>query len=195
MNPFQLYFTLGWQHIVDWQAIDHWLFIAALCLRYQLMEWKKILLLITAFTIGHSITLALSALHILVIATNWIEFLIPCTIFCTAAANFWNTPLPNKQSSLYNARWYALALFFGCIHGLGFSNYLKSMLGKQQSILIELLSFNIGIEIAQIGLIGVFLLINYATFRYINVKPRDIKLVLCGAISAIAIQMMAERWP
>lgn len=196
MNQFQLYFTIGWQHIADWQAIDHWLFLAALCLKYPLSEWKKILVFVTAFTLGHSITLALSTLQLLVIATNWIEFLIPCTILLTATGNLLMPAAVNKHSSRNNGFfWYGLALLFGCIHGLGFSNYLKSMLGKEQQIFVELLSFNLGIEIAQIALIVLFSLMQYFAARYINLKSRDVKLVLSGAIMALAVQMMAVRWP
>ncbi len=196
MNQFQLYFTIGWQHIANWQAIDHWLFLAALCLKYPLSEWKKILVLITAFTIGHSITLALSTLQLLVISTNWIEFLIPCTILFTAIGNLWAPAVSYKSSKRNSGRfWYAVALVFGCVHGLGFSNYLKSMLGKEQQIFVELLSFNLGIEIAQIALLALFSLMQYYMAKYINLKSRDVKLVLGGAIAALAIQMMATRWP
>ena len=62
MQDFKLYFGLGTDHILNWEALDHILFVAALCLRYLIKDWKKVVVLVTAFTIGHSITLALSAL-------------------------------------------------------------------------------------------------------------------------------------
>ena len=83
MQDFPLYFELGWQHILDWQGYDHILFITALCGVYLLYDWKKVLILVTAFTVGHSITLALSVFNLISIQTSWIEFFIPITIAFT----------------------------------------------------------------------------------------------------------------
>src|SRR5687767_4476855 len=137
MQDFWLYFDLGKDHIADLEGYDHILFIAALCLGYLPGEWKKILILVTAFTVGHSITLALSALKIINVSTELVEFLIPITIIITAITNLRKKDL--EKTRRFSAV-YFYAVFFGLIHGLGFSNYLKSLLGKDTNIVNQLLA-------------------------------------------------------
>ncbi|MFT4533116.1 MAG: hypothetical protein ACJA1A_001339 [Saprospiraceae bacterium] len=180
------YTELGFDHILDPQGYDHILFVVALCAIYLIHDWKKILILVTAFTIGHSLTLALSSLKILNISATLVETLIPITIILTCMYNIWQAPtlpaapvakkdgqsnldvLPINQLEAKNEKVmanYGLALGFGLIHGLGFSNYFKSMLGRDESIIMPLLSFNIGVELGQIvivlgTLIASFLIVN-----------------------------------
>ena len=135
MDELGMYLHLGFRHIMDWEAWDHILFVLVLTIRYQWTDWKKLLVLITAFTIGHSVTLALSTLNWINIPSALIEFLIPITILFTAFSNYWVKTFDFK--SKYPLI-YFLALFFGLIHGLGFSTFLKSMLGKEESILAPL---------------------------------------------------------
>ena len=153
MSLFELYFNLGLQHIADLKGYDHILFILTLCAVYDLKEWKRVLILVTAFTIGHSLTLALATLDLIKMDTNLIEFLIPLTIFITAMANV----LMRKQkvSFLLHYLKYSAALFFGLIHGLGFSNYLRSLLGSEKGLVLPLFSFNVGIEAGQILIVAV----------------------------------------
>ena len=155
MSQFSTYFQLGYEHILDIQGYDHILFVIALCAIYQAQDWKRVLILITAFTIGHSITLALSTMNLVNFRTDIIEFLIPVTIFITAFSNLVKKhgSAPAKFSSNY-----FFALFFGLIHGLGFSNYLKSLLGKEESILTPLLAFNLGLELGQIIIVAFFII-------------------------------------
>ena len=130
MSEFALYFDLGKEHILDTNGYDHILFVIALCIVYSLHEWKKVLILVTAFTLGHSVTLALSTLEIITVKAELIEFLIPVTIFITAASNIAgkaNTPTDGSMKLNY-----AYAAFFGLIHGMGFSNYLRAILGKSE---------------------------------------------------------------
>ena len=190
MDELLLYGRLGFKHIIDLGGVDHILFVLALTLRYIWSDWKKILLLVTSFTIGHSLTLALSTLSILDISVNWIEFLIPVTILITAASNFWVKDFDFKQR--FSAH-YALALFFGLIHGLGFSNYLKSLLGKESSLLGPLFSFNIGLEIGQILIVGVILALSYGLVSLLKL-PRKM-YVRYGSILAISLSlcMILER--
>ena len=154
MNIFQLYLNFGIHHIADIRSYDHILFITCLCAVYLLKQWRQILVLITAFTIGHTTSLVLATLKIVSFPTPVIEFLIPLTIFITA---FWNLFL-KKDGVNIRTHWfkYATALFFGLIHGLGFSNYLQILLGKENSILMPLFSFNVGIEAGQIIRIRLF---------------------------------------
>ena len=157
MDEMGIYLHLGFRHIMDWEAWDHILFVLVLTIRYQWTDWKKLLVLITAFTIGHSITLALSTLNWLNFPSSIIEFLIPVTILCTAISNFWvkNFDFKSKYPLIY-----FLALFFGLIHGLGFSTYLKSLLGKEESILLPLFTFNLGLEIGQLLIVSIILILS-----------------------------------
>jgi hypothetical protein len=190
MSTFSLYFNLGFTHILDINGYDHILFVIALCAIYLLKDWKKILVIVTAFTIGHSITLALSTLSIITINPSLIEFLIPVTIFVTAMSNvFKNNSGLQQTGGRLN---YAFALFFGLIHGMGFSNYLRSLLGKDESIVMQLLAFNIGLEIGQIIIVALFLLISFLFVNMLQVARRDWRLVISSAIAGIALTLMLD---
>ncbi len=151
---FSFYITEGIRHIADWDAYDHMLFVITLCAFYAISQWKQVLILLTAFTIGHSVTLLLSGLELVSINPQVIEVLIPLTIILTAIHNVWAYPSNNQR----NIRWnYVLALGFGLIHGLGFSNFFRAMLtGINDDIVLPLLGFNLGIEIGQIIIVLVF---------------------------------------
>ena len=192
MSDFGLYFMLGRQHIADWQGIDHILFIIALCLRYQFTDWKKILVLITAFTIGHSITLALSMQKIIHFSTKWIEFLIPLTIVITAISNVFVKKFIFKHKFPFI---YFLALVFGLIHGLGFSNYLKSLLGLDNNFIVQLLAFNLGLEVGQLLIVAGFLLISLILVGLLKIGKREYILWMSGCIFALAMEMCLQRWP
>ena len=192
MNDFGLFFQMGYEHIADLKGIDHILFVAALCIRYQFADWKKLLWLVTAFTIGHSITLALSVFNILNYSTSWIEFLIPVTILITAISNVF------VKKFVYKAKFpliYFFALFFGLIHGLGFSNYLKSLLSKGENIVPELLAFNLGLEAGQLLIVLCILFISLIFVNLFKVNRREYILYISGGIFAIALQMALERIP
>ena len=155
MTDFSFYFRLGWEHIMSWDALDHLLFIAALSAIYVWKDWKKVLILVTAFTIGHSLTLALSVLDIIRFPSRWVEFLIPCTIVFTAASNLLQREFSNRTMRIN----YILALVFGLVHGMGFANTIRFMLAKDQDIAMPLLGFNIGLEIGQIVVVIILLLV------------------------------------
>jgi hypothetical protein len=192
MSQFQLYFGLGKDHILDYaNGYDHILFVIALCALYQLRDWKQVLILVTAFTIGHSITLALSTLNIISVKTELVEFLIPVTIFITAASNIF------KKEDSFSGRAiqinYGYAIFFGLIHGLGFSNYLKSILGRGKSIVSQLLAFNLGLEFGQIIIVGIFLVTSFILVDLFGVNRRDWKLVISSAVAGIALILMKDK--
>ncbi|MEQ8304153.1 MAG: HupE/UreJ family protein [Cyclobacteriaceae bacterium] len=192
MSEFQLYFGLGKDHILDYaNGYDHILFVVALCAIYLSREWKKILILITAFTIGHSITLALATLQIISVNADLVEFLIPLTIFITAFGNLFRkeerfTTKPVQTNYLF-------ALFFGLIHGMGFSNYLRAILGKDQSIFTQLLAFNIGLEFGQIVIVGIFMVASFILVDLIAVSRRDWKMVISSAIAGIALILIKDK--
>ena len=191
MSEFSLYFGLGRDHILDYvNGYDHILFVLALCAVYLVRDWKKILILVTAFTIGHSITLALATLHIISVKTELIEFLIPLTIFITAVSNLFKKESLSQKNIPLN---YFFALFFGLIHGMGFSNYLRAILGKSHEILTPLLAFNLGLEFGQIIVVTFFLGISYILVDWLNASRRDWKMVLSSAIAGIALILMKDR--
>ena len=191
MQDFPLYFELGWQHILDWKGYDHILFVMVLCGIYTLGDWRKVLVLVTAFTIGHSITLALSVLKIITVKTDLIEFLIPVTIVITALSNIVSKNAKGKGITFK----YLLALFFGLIHGMGFSNYLNSLLGKSTNIVAELFAFNIGLEFGQVIIVVAVLLLSFILINIIRIKKWDWTFFLSSAIFGIAFIMAAERLP
>ena len=183
---FQVYLELGFDHILDLNAYDHILFVVALCAVYKLAEWRHILILVTAFTIGHSLTLAMSALDVVEVNADLIEFLIPLTILATALFNVMRKEGDSNKIMLN----YFLALFFGLIHGLGFSNYFKALLGREESVVGPLFAFNVGVELGQIIIVAATIVIGYVLMNYFKVKQREWNLFISGAAAGIAIVLM-----
>lgn len=191
MGDFNFYFGLGWEHIMSWDALDHLLFITALAAIYVLKDWKQVLILVTAFTIGHSLTLALSVLDIIRFPTNWVEFLIPCTIVITAISNLFQKKFTPKSIRIN----YFLALFFGLIHGMGFANSIRFMLAKDQSLGWGLFGFNVGLEAGQIVVVTIILLVSYALLNFLKVGRREWVIFLSAGIFSLALKIALERLP
>jgi hypothetical protein len=192
MNQFQLYFDLGRDHILDYRnGYDHILFIVALCALFQIRDWKQVLILVTAFTVGHSITLALSTFNVIRVNVALIEFLIPLTILITAGSNIFKKDEGIGVTTMRLHYFYAA--FFGLIHGLGFSNYLKSILGRDKSIISQLLAFNLGLEFGQIIIVVIFLLAGFISVDLFGVNRRDWKLVISAAVAGMALMLMKEK--
>jgi hypothetical protein len=189
MNQFQLYFKLGLQHILDLQGFDHILFIVALCAVYLLRDWKKILILVTAFTIGHSITLALATMQWVRINSELIEFLIPVTIAITA---FFNVLKPKPSNGRGIQANYLFALFFGLIHGLGFSNYLRSLLGRENSLFEPLLAFNLGLEVGQLVIVSIFLMISSILVGMFGTNRKEWTLVISAVVFGMSFMMILD---
>lgn len=190
MQDFPLYFQLGWKHILDWQGYDHILFVIVLCGIYTLTDWRKVLILVTAFTVGHSITLALSIFKVISISTPLIEFLIPVTILITAISNI----IVKRQKPKSQKFKFSVALLFGLIHGLGFSNYLKSLLGKSKNITSELLAFNLGLEFGQILILIAVLILSFILIWFVKIKRWDWNFFVSSAIFGVSFVMAAERF-
>ncbi|MCF6353141.1 MAG: HupE/UreJ family protein [Cyclobacteriaceae bacterium] len=190
MDTFKLYFELGMEHILDVRGYDHILFVVALTTIYQLKDWKRVLILVTAFTIGHSITLALATLHVIRFNADLIEFLIPVTIFFTAIANLIRKRAEQNTKKVQLNYW--LALIFGLIHGMGFSNYLRSLLGSDTTIFTQLLAFNVGLEVGQIIIVLSFMALSFLFVGIIGVSKRDWKIVISSGVAAIATTLMLE---
>ena len=196
MQDLGFYFDMGWHHIIAWDALDHILFIIALSAIYLIGNWKQVLVLVTAFTIGHSLTLALSVYDVIRANDRWVEFLIPCTIIATALFNIFQKNYRPRSLRLN----YFLALFFGLIHGLGFANYIRFMMAKDQSMGWSLFGFNIGLEAGQIVVVLCILLLSYIVVDLISIKGRKIKRSwwvwsLSAVALGFAVKMAWERWP
>lgn len=191
MEQFWLYFRLGIQHIIDIYAVDHILFLLALSVIFLFKDWKKVVILVTAFTIGHSITLALAVLEVFRYNQMLAEFLIPATIFITAVSNLLQGK-ENYNIYKYIKRNYFFALIFGLIHGLGFANYLKGILGTESRIVKPLIAFNLGIEIGQVIIVTLILIISTIFIGTFNFSRRDWVMVISSAIAGIALTLMFE---
>ena len=191
MSDFAFYFETGWQHIISWDALDHLLFVVALAAIYLLPNWKHVLILVTAFTIGHSLTLALSVLDIIRINEKWVEFLIPCTIVITAFLNFAIKDFAPRSLRLN----YFLALFFGLVHGMGFANTIRFMLVKGQNIALPLISFNLGLEAGQIAVVALILLLSYIVVNKLKLPRKWWVWGLSFTAILFGLNMVRERWP
>jgi hypothetical protein len=191
MSDLLFYFGLGWHHIISLDALDHQLFILALASVYTFKNIKQVLILVTAFTIGHSLTLALSVLDIIRFSSKWVEFLIPCTIFITALSNL--IQVDKKEGGMKMN--YYLALGFGLIHGMGFANAILIMLAKDQSIGLGLFGFNVGLEAGQIAVVAIILIFGYVFLNYLKIRRRDWIFFLSSGVFALALKMAVERLP
>ncbi|MEP0356822.1 MAG: HupE/UreJ family protein [Paraglaciecola sp.] len=190
MGSFDLYIKLGFEHISDLAGFDHILFLVALCAVYRIEQFKSLLILVTAFTVGHSVTLGLSSIGTINIPSQIIEFLIPTTILITALHNVMSHSSGDTHSRM--TKNYIVALFFGFIHGMGFSNFFKALLMGDDSILMPLLGFNIGLELGQLMIVAVIIGLAYVFLNVIKVKYRDWNVFISGAAAGLAIYLMFE---
>jgi hypothetical protein len=191
MNDFVFYFKIGWEHIVNKSALDHIFFIAALAAIYMLRDWRQVLILVTAFTIGHAITLILSAKNVVNVDSAVVEFLIPCTIVFTAISNLFLKTFTSKSIRIN----YFLALFFGLIHGLAFAQTLKWILAEDQSFMVAWLSFSVGLELGQILVVLLILLLAQVFVGFLKLNRRYWTMIVSILVFILALQMAIVRWP
>ena len=193
-NSNSIYFDLGFDHIFNKAAIDHILFIVVLCALFTVKDLRKLLLLVTAFTIGHSLTLALAGLDIIRINTRLVELLIPVTIMITAVFNFYTIYKSDENKLIiHNSIHFIMALSFGFIHGMGFSNYLRSTLFPGDSIVSQLLFFNLGIEIGQILIVCILLAIGYIFTSLLKIKMNHWVFTLSGLAFAVSLYLLISQ--
>ncbi|WP_223650859.1 HupE/UreJ family protein [Hymenobacter psoromatis] len=197
MSVFTTYLELGFRHICSWQATDHLTFLLALCAPYVLADWRRVLALVTSFTVGHSLTLALATLGLVQVNAPVVEALIPVTIMLTALLDMWRAGpalarRPARPASIIWAAPNALAVAFGLIHGLGFSTYLRELLGTQSRPVVELLSFNLGVELGQLLVVSAILLLGFIVLRGFRVARRDWVLVTSGAALGVAALLLLQ---
>ena len=192
MSEFWVYFQIGLHHVLDIQAYDHVLFMMALVLPFTFKDWKRLLFSVTLFTLGHTTALLLSVYEILVIKATIVELLIPITILSTAVFNLFTIGKTNRKENLNLI--FLITLFFGIIHGLGFSNYFKTLLGgSSNSKLIPLLEFALGIEGAQITVVVAMLIVAYSVQSLFKFSRRDWILVGSAFIIGVVVPMILEN--
>jgi hypothetical protein len=192
MSDFWIYFTIGLKHVLSVFAYDHILFLLALTVPYEFKSWKKILILVSVFTLGHTLALFLSVFNILSIKPSFVEFLIPITILIAA---LYNIIIAGKSSKKENSIVISIiTLFFGIIHGLGFSNYFNSILsGKPTDKLLPLFEFALGIEVAQIVVVIVSLLLAFIVQNLFKFSKRDWILIISAFTVGVIIPIIIQN--
>ncbi len=195
MTEFTIYLRMGFHHIAAIGAWDHILFVAALTAAYGPREWRRIAILVTAFTIGHSVTLALATFDIVYASPRVVEPLIAATIVVTALAAIRDQLVPATEATAHAARIrrYATAGGFGLVHGLGFASVLRALLGTESSIAIPLVGFNLGLEGGQILIVSLIFLCGLVAERWLGVVRRDWVLILSGAAGGIGLTLLLDR--
>lgn len=189
MSEFWLYFNIGLQHVLDIDGYDHVLFLIALTVPYAFKDWKRMLILVSLFTIGHTLALMLSVFEIVIIKASLVEFLIPITILITALFHLFTAGKSSKNESITFVAF--VTLFFGIIHGLGFSNYFKSILpGDNVDKLVPLLEFALGIEAAQIIVVLIVLLLSFIVQSFFRFSKRDWTLVMSAFVIGVVLPMI-----
>ncbi|WP_338377613.1 HupE/UreJ family protein [uncultured Flavobacterium sp.] len=192
MSEFWLYFKVGINHVLDINAYDHVLFLIALMIPYTFKDWKRVLLLVSLFTIGHTLSLILSVYSVIYVNPNVIEFLIPITIIVTAFYTLL-TAGKNAKGNGNLSFMGVTTLFFGVIHGLGFSNYFKSILpGNASDKLIPSLEFALGIEAAQLIVVFVVLILAYVVQTFFRLSKKDWALVMSAFVIGVVLPMIIE---
>ena len=188
MEQFSIFLEQGFRHILDLQGYDHILFLFAICAIYSIKDWKQLLWIITSFTIAHSITLALSALNLVVMNAGLIEFMIAFTIFFTCIENLFFSRLHRYRM--------AFSFLFGLVHGMGFSRLLKDLfMGMDFDVLTTLLPFNLGLELGQLIIISVIVTVIYVLRRFVGLQGRTINYIISIPVAIQAIVWMLQRWP
>ena len=189
MSEFWLYFNIGLQHVLDIEGYDHVLFLIALTVPYAFKDWKRVLILVSLFTLGHTLALMLAVFEVIIIKASLVEFLIPITILFTALFHIFTAVKSGKKESITFVAF--VTLFFGIIHGLGFSNYFKSILpGEKVDKLVPLLEFALGIEAAQIIVVLIVLLLSYIVQTFFRFSKRDWTLVMSAFVIGVVLPMI-----
>jgi hypothetical protein len=190
MSDFWLYFKLGLEHVLDWQAYDHILFLIVLCAAYTFSSWKRLLLLVTLFTLGHTISLLLANYNVVSVSANWIEFLIPITILLAAIFNLFTAGKEKKLEKL--GLFYIVTIFFGLIHGFGFASYYKMI--NDSNDMLPLLEFAAGVEVAQVIVVLLVLIFAFILQIIFRFNKRDWVLVISSIVIGMVIPMLMNHW-
>jgi len=190
MSQFWLYFQLGLEHVLDWNAYDHILFLTVLVAAYSFPNWKRVLWLVTIFTLGHTIALFLSVYGVVTVSSRWVELLIAVTILVTALYNMFTAKKKESQKNI--GLLYFSTAFFGIIHGLGFAYYFKRIISGENKFL-PLLEFALGIEAAQIIVVLLVMIIAFIAQNFFRVSKRDWVLVLSAIVIGIILPILRDN--
>lgn len=190
MSDFWLYFKLGLEHVLDWKAYDHLLFLITICLAYSFNSWRRLLLLVTMFTLGHTFSLLLANYDVVHVSAPLIEFLIPVTILTAALFTIFKVGKFERSEKM--GILYLITVFFGLIHGFGFAGYYKMI--NSEGELLPLLEFALGIEVAQITIALGMLILSYVAQNFFRFKRRDWVLVIASIVVGMVIPMLIEKW-
>lgn len=191
MHDFLIYFNMGLTHVLDVNAYDHILFLIALMIPFAFKDWQRVLLLVSLFTLGHTLALFLSVFGIVKIQANLVEFLIPITILITAIFHLFTAGKSGKKESITFVA--IVTVVFGLIHGLGFSNYFNTiMVGTRAEKLVPLLEFALGIEAAQIIVVIAVLIIAYLVQTGFRFSKRDWALVMSAFVIGVVLPMILQ---
>lgn len=192
MSDFWIFFKVGLHHVLDIHGYDHLLFLIALSVPYSSRDWKRILILVSFFTLGHSVSMLLSVFNVVSVKTIWIEFLIPCTILIAA---LFNLIMAGKSAKVGTISFIAgTTIFFGIIHGLGFSNYFNSILpGKPTDKLVLLSEFALGIECAQIMVVIAVLILAFIAQTLFRFNKRDFTLIMSSFVIGVVVPLLVQN--
>ncbi|SHI85886.1 HupE/UreJ family protein [Aquimarina spongiae] len=191
MSEFWLYIKLGFSHVLDWTAYDHILFLIVLIVGYTFDNWKRILLLVTLFTVGHTISLFLAAYNVVSVNSRLIEFLIPVTILLTALYNVFTSKSGSKNDKVFIL--YGATLFFGLIHGFGFSTYFKAISSNTSSKILPLIEFALGVEAAQVVIVFFVLIVSFVFVSLLRFSKREWILIASSVVIGMVIPMLVEN--
>jgi len=190
MNTFWFYFDLGFDHVLDLGGLDHFYFLVALSLPFTFKNWRKLLLWVSLFTLGHSLSLLVTHFEWIKINSQWVEFLIPVTICITCFSILFQ-----KEHAYLNGIWINLiTLFFGLIHGFGFGRYFK-MIANEGEAVMALLEFALGVEFAQILIVIFVLMINDLVLRFFKIQSQKWQWIISSMVLSQAILMASNNWP
>ena len=191
MSDFWLYLKLGLTHVLDWQAYDHIVFLIVLVAAYNFSNWKRIFILVSLFTIGHTASLLLANYSVVTVSSKWIEFLIPVTILVAAIYNLFTSGKINRSEKV--GLFYVITVFFGLIHGFGFATYYKMITGGNE--ILPLLEFALGIEFAQLIIVAIVLISSFIFQSIFRFNKRDWVLVVSSIVIGVVIPMLQNNWP
>lgn len=191
MSDFLLYLKLGLTHVLDWQAYDHILFLIVLVAAYNFSNWKRIFILVSLFTVGHTVSLLLVNYSVVAISSKWVEFLIPVTILVAAFYNLLTSGKNNRSEKV--GLFYVITIFFGLVHGFGFAAYYKMITGGNE--ILPLLEFALGIELAQIIVVTIVLIFSFIFQSILRFNKKDWVLVVSSIVIGLVIPMLQNNWP
>ncbi len=191
MSDFWLYLKLGLTHVLDWQAYDHIVFLIVLVAAYNFSNWKRIFILVSLFTIGHTASLLLANYSVVTVSSKWIEFLIPVTILVAAVYNLFTSGKINRSEKV--GLFYVITVFFGLIHGFGFATYYKMITGGNE--ILPLFEFALGIEFAQLIIVAIVLISSFIFQSIFRFNKRDWVLVVSSIVIGVVIPMLQNNWP